>query len=61
MGALLALTRSGGSAYYRVSDKATGREVLRVKNGFAFFDYALRKTCPVSEAFRLKWEAARGA
>lgn len=52
------LTRSGGSTYYRVSDKATGREVLRAKNGFAFFDYAQRKTCPVPDAFRRKWEAA---
>lgn len=55
------LTRSGGSAYYRVSDKASGREVLRVKNGFVFFDYASRKVHPVPEAFRLKWEAAQRA
>jgi acyl-CoA thioesterase FadM len=36
----------------RMTNKATGKEIARVKTGIAFFDYAQRKVRPVPEEFR---------
>ena len=35
---------------WRMSDKASGREVARGKHGIVFYDYAARKTAPVPPA-----------
>jgi acyl-CoA thioester hydrolase len=37
---------------FRMVNKATGKEVARVKTGIAFFDYAKHKACPVPPEFR---------
>lgn len=36
---------------YRVSEKTSGREVARAKNGMVFFDYRTRQVQPVPEPF----------
>lgn len=36
---------------YRVTEKISGREVARAKNGMVFFDYQTRKVRPVPEPF----------
>ncbi len=46
------LTRTGCDLVYRLSDKATGREVARGKTGIAFFDYERRRPVAVPERFR---------
>lgn len=37
---------------FRIVNKASGREVARVKTGIVFFDYAKRKPRPMPDAFR---------
>ena len=37
---------------FRLVNRATGKEVARVKTGIVFFDYARRKPSPVPEEFR---------
>jgi len=37
---------------FRMVNKASGKEVARVKTGVAFFDYVHRKPVPVPNAFR---------
>lgn len=37
---------------YRMTDKASGREIARGKTGIVFFDYAARKVAAVPEKFR---------
>lgn len=39
---------------WRMTDKASGREVARGKHGIVFFDYAARKPAPVPAAFLAK-------
>ena len=46
------ITRSACDFVYRVSNKATGREVAIVKTGLVFFDYASRKIVGVPERFK---------
>ena len=41
----------GCDLVWRLSDKATGREVARGKHGIIFFDYAARKATAVPPAF----------
>ena len=41
----------GCDLVWRMSDKATGREVARGKGGMLFFDYNARKVQPVPEGF----------
>ena len=38
---------------FRMMNKASAKEVARVKTGVAFFDYARRKPAPVPGAFRV--------
>lgn len=45
-------TRHGCDFLYRVSHKETGREIVRAKNGFVFFDYEKRKPVDVPEKFK---------
>jgi 4-hydroxybenzoyl-CoA thioesterase len=41
----------GCDLVWRLSDKASGREVARGKHGIMFFDYSVRKATPVPPAF----------
>lgn len=45
----------GCDLVYRVTDKASGREVARGKTGIVFFDYTARKMTAVPEAFRQRF------
>lgn len=45
-------SKYGCDLVYRMTDKASGREIARGKTGIVFFDYAARKVMPVPEAFR---------
>ncbi|MBK7792056.1 MAG: thioesterase family protein [Betaproteobacteria bacterium] len=47
----------GCDLVWRMSDKASGREVARGKHGIVFYDYAARKTVPVPPAFVAKLRA----
>lgn len=42
----------GCDLLWRMSDKASGREVSRGKTGIVFLDYATRKIAPVPQGFR---------
>ncbi|HLO63194.1 MAG TPA: thioesterase family protein [Azonexus sp.] len=44
----------GCDLVWRLSDKASGREVARGKHGIMFFDYTARKAAPVPPAFIAK-------
>lgn len=44
----------GCDLVWRMSDKASGREVARGKHGIVFFDYTMRKPAPVPPAFQAK-------
>ena len=48
----------GCDLVWRLSDKASGREVARGKHGILFFDYAVRKVSTVPPAFVAKVSAA---
>lgn len=50
------ITGLGFDMIYRVTDKATEREVARAKTGFVFFDYATRKAVPVPDGFRKRFD-----
>ena len=43
---------SGCDFFYRLTDKASGREVVRAKTGIAFFDFGRRKVSRTPERFR---------
>jgi acyl-CoA thioesterase FadM len=45
---------------FRMTDKATGQELARVKTGVVFFDYQARKVLHVPPAFRGAFAAAAG-
>ncbi|UCV01956.1 acyl-CoA thioesterase [Dechloromonas denitrificans] len=47
----------GCDLVWRLSDKATGREVARGKHGIVFFDYSARKPTSVPPAFVAKVSA----
>jgi acyl-CoA thioester hydrolase len=49
--------RYGYDLVFRLSDKATGREVSRGKQGFVFFDHSIKKVSPMPAAFRRLIEA----
>lgn len=44
----------GCDLVWRISDKASGREVARGKHGILFFDYSVRKPATVPPAFVAK-------
>jgi len=46
------LQHMGCDFLFRMSNKASGKEVARVKTGIAFFDYARHRPIGVPEAFR---------
>ncbi|MCC6396774.1 MAG: thioesterase family protein [Bacteroidetes bacterium] len=46
------LQQLGCDFLFRMVNKASGKEVARVKTGIVFFDYATRKPAPMPEAFR---------
>jgi len=46
------LQQLGCDFIFRMVNKASGKEVARVKTGIAFFDYVSRKPSPVPPAFR---------
>jgi 4-hydroxybenzoyl-CoA thioesterase len=46
----------GFDLVWRMSDRATGREVARGKSGMLFFDYGQRKVMPIPEPFLRRME-----
>ena len=50
--------KRGCDLVWRMTDKASGREVARGKHGIVFFDYAIRKPVQVPSAFVAKTAAA---
>ena len=51
----------GCDLVWRISDKASGREVARGKTGVMFFDYTARKAALVPPAFAAKANASASA
>jgi acyl-CoA thioester hydrolase len=51
----------GCDLVWRISDKASGREVARGKTGVMFFDYTARKAALVPPAFAAKASASASA
>lgn len=51
-------SKYGCDLVWRLSDKASGREVARGKHGIVFFDYAARKPAGVPPGFLAKVGAA---
>jgi 4-hydroxybenzoyl-CoA thioesterase len=49
--------KHGCDLVWRMTDRASGREVARGKHGIVFFDYAARKAVPVPAAFRARTSA----
>ena len=49
--------KHGCDLVWRMTDRASGREVARGKHGIVFFDYATRRPVPVPAAFRAKTSA----
>jgi acyl-CoA thioester hydrolase len=45
----------GWDLVFRISDKASGREVARGKTGMVFYDKQAKKAAPVPEGFRKKF------
>src|SRR5476649_706654 len=45
----------GGDITFRITRPRDGTLVAMAKSGFVFFDYALGKVVPMSEAFRAKF------
>lgn len=45
-------SRAGCDFVYRMTNKATGREIARVKTGIVFFDYAAGKIVKMPEKFK---------
>ena len=45
-------TRVGCDLYYRITNKATGRELARAKTGIVFFDYEANQMKDMPEEFR---------
>lgn len=50
------ISKAGCDFVYRVTNKATGKEVARAKTGIVFFDYTIRKIAGVPERFRKQFE-----
>lgn len=46
------LLRSGCDFIFKITNKATGKEIARAKTGIAFFDYKKNKLVPVPDAFK---------
>lgn len=49
----------GCDVFYRVTNKMSGKEVVRAKTGLVFFDYAKRKVVPVPQQFRKRFESGK--
>jgi acyl-CoA thioester hydrolase len=45
------LSNAGCDFTYRMTQKRSGREIVRARTGVVFFDYALRKIAPVPSGF----------
>ncbi len=54
-------TSKGFDMVYRISDAATGEEMIRGKTGTLFFDYKTQKVVLVPEKFRKKIEERMAA
>lgn len=52
--AVAELTRYGYTVYYRVFNKATGKDVAHGRTAMACFDYVKRKLATVPETLRVK-------
>ena len=48
------IEKYGFDLFYRITNKATGKQVATVKTGIVCFDYATRKVCPVPDNVRRK-------
>lgn len=57
--AVTEIARAGCDFMYRMTNKATGREVARAKTGIAFIDYATRKIVSVPDRFRTLCESQK--
>jgi acyl-CoA thioester hydrolase len=44
--------KNGCDFFFKITNKATGKEIARVKTGIAFFDYQSNKLVSVPEKFR---------
>lgn len=45
--------RHGFDIIYKISNKATGREIARAKTGIVFFDYQEKKVAPMPETLKI--------
>jgi acyl-CoA thioester hydrolase len=53
--AVIEITRAGCDFVYRMTNRASGKEVARAKTGIVFFDYASRRIVGVPEQFKRKF------
>lgn len=53
--------RRGCDFFYRLADRASGREVARAKTGIVFYDYDRGKIARVPESFRRAVQAETGS
>ena len=53
--AVTELSRRGCDIVYRVTDSATGEEMVRAKNGMLFFDYRAQKVATVPNSFSVRF------
>ncbi len=54
--AVTEMSRKGCDIVYRITDAATGEEMIRAKNGMLFFDYRAQRVAPVPDVFRKRFE-----
>jgi acyl-CoA thioester hydrolase len=53
--ALADFNRYGFDMFYRMTNQASGAEIVRAKTGIVFFDYTSRRPTPVPAPFRARW------
>ena len=51
------VTRAGCDFFYRVTNKATGKEVARARTGIVFFDYGTRKVASTPDVFARRFKS----
>jgi acyl-CoA thioester hydrolase len=54
------LESHGCDFVYRITNKESGREVVRAKTSVAFFDYVERKVVPIPETFKTRMVPGAG-
>ncbi|MGC3998604.1 MAG: thioesterase family protein [Anaeromyxobacter sp.] len=54
--AVTALRSRGCELYYRITDRASGTEMVRAKTGIVFFDYRTGKVGHMPEVFRAAFQ-----